>query len=64
MLDESPDDDEVLYNLGVVYGEAKRTDEALAAFWPFVLLCMVIITAYNLSLKDGPEGEAFVQVRH
>lgn len=26
-----------------------------AAFWPFVLLCMVAITAYNLSLKDQPE---------
>jgi len=26
-----------------------------AAFWPFVLLCMVAITAYNLSLKVHPE---------
>ncbi len=29
LLAESPEDDELLYNLGVVYGEAKRTDEAL-----------------------------------
>ena len=26
-----------------------------AAFWPFVLLCMVAITAYNLSLKAQPD---------
>ncbi|MGV6802572.1 MAG: hypothetical protein ACWA49_00080 [Ruegeria sp.] len=25
-----------------------------AAFWPFVLICMVAITAYNLSLKADP----------
>lgn len=30
MLLETPDDDELLYNLGVVYGEAKRTEEAIA----------------------------------
>jgi len=29
MLLKDPDDDELLYNLGVVYGEAKRTQEAL-----------------------------------
>ncbi len=29
LLLKSPDDDELLYNLGVVYGEAKRTKEAL-----------------------------------
>ena len=29
LLAASPDDDEVLYNLGVLHGEAKRTDEAL-----------------------------------
>jgi tetratricopeptide (TPR) repeat protein len=29
LLDEEPDDDELLYNLGVVYGEAKRIDESL-----------------------------------
>ncbi len=32
-----------------------------AAFWPFVLLCMVAITAYNLSLKAGPEDEVVIQ---
>jgi tetratricopeptide (TPR) repeat protein len=30
MLDESPDDDELLYNLGVIYGEADRIDESIA----------------------------------
>ncbi len=30
LLDEQPDDDELLFNLGVVYGEADRTDEAVA----------------------------------
>jgi tetratricopeptide (TPR) repeat protein len=30
LLVESPDDDELLFNLGVVYGEAKRTDESIA----------------------------------
>jgi tetratricopeptide (TPR) repeat protein len=29
LIEEEPSDDELLYNLGVVYGEAKRTDEAL-----------------------------------
>jgi tetratricopeptide (TPR) repeat protein len=29
MIEEAPDDDELLYNLGVIYGEAKRTDEAI-----------------------------------
>ncbi len=29
LLLENPDDDELLFNLGVVYGEAKRTQEAL-----------------------------------
>ncbi len=29
MLLKDPDDDELLFNLGVVYGEAKRTQEAL-----------------------------------
>jgi tetratricopeptide (TPR) repeat protein len=29
LLAESPDDDELLFHLGVVYGEAKRTDEAI-----------------------------------
>ncbi|WP_037312975.1 hypothetical protein [Ruegeria halocynthiae] len=32
-----------------------------AAFWPFVLLCMVGITAYNLSLKAGPEDETVIE---
>jgi tetratricopeptide (TPR) repeat protein len=31
LLVESPDDDELLFNLGVVYGEAKRTDDAIAS---------------------------------
>lgn len=26
-----------------------------AGFWPFVLLCMVVITAYNLSSKESPK---------
>jgi len=30
MLDKEPEDDEILYNLGVVYGEADRKEEALA----------------------------------
>ena len=30
LLVEQPDDDELLFNLGVVYGEAKRTEEAIA----------------------------------
>jgi tetratricopeptide (TPR) repeat protein len=30
LLAEAPDDDELLFNLGVVYGEAKRTEEAIA----------------------------------
>ena len=29
LLQESPDDDEVLYQLGVLYGTARRTDQAL-----------------------------------
>jgi tetratricopeptide (TPR) repeat protein len=29
MLEEEPDNDELLFNLGVVYGEAKRTDDAI-----------------------------------
>lgn len=29
-----------------------------AGFWPFVLLCMVAITAYNLSLKEEPDHGA------
>ncbi|WP_170565259.1 hypothetical protein [Ruegeria atlantica] len=35
-----------------------------AAFWPFVLLCMVIITAYNLSLKESPEEEVVIQAQN
>jgi hypothetical protein len=35
-----------------------------AAFWPFVLLCMVGITAYNLSLKAGPEDEAVIEIQN
>jgi tetratricopeptide (TPR) repeat protein len=31
ILAEAPEDEEVLYNLGVLYGEAGRQDEALAA---------------------------------
>jgi tetratricopeptide (TPR) repeat protein len=30
LLAEQPDDDELLFNMGVVYGEAKRTEEAVA----------------------------------
>ncbi len=30
LLAESPSDPEVLYNLGVIYGEARRSDEAIA----------------------------------
>ncbi len=30
LLAEAPDDDELLFNLGVVYGEARRTEEAIA----------------------------------
>jgi tetratricopeptide (TPR) repeat protein len=30
LLSEEPESDELLFNLGVVYGEAKRTDEAIA----------------------------------
>jgi tetratricopeptide (TPR) repeat protein len=29
LLDASPDDAELLYNIGVIHGEAKRTDDAL-----------------------------------
>jgi len=29
LLAEHPDDDELLFNLGVIYGEAKRTEEAI-----------------------------------
>ena len=29
LLEKQPDDDELLYNLGMLYGEAKRTDEAI-----------------------------------
>ena len=29
MLEAEPDDDELLFNLGVVYGEAKQTDQAI-----------------------------------
>ena len=28
-----------------------------ASFWPFVLLCMVAITAYNLSIKNSSEPQ-------
>ena len=35
-----------------------------ACFWPFVLSCMVIITAYNLSLKDSPKDEVGIQVQN
>ncbi|WP_170386639.1 hypothetical protein [Ruegeria atlantica] len=35
-----------------------------AAFWPFVLLCMVAITAYNLSLKADPEDETVIEVQN
>jgi tetratricopeptide (TPR) repeat protein len=30
LLNDQPDDDELLYNLGVVYGEADRVDESVA----------------------------------
>jgi tetratricopeptide (TPR) repeat protein len=30
LLEENPDDDELLYNLGVVYGEAGETEESIA----------------------------------
>ncbi len=30
LLDQAPDDDELLFNLGVVYGEADRNDEAVS----------------------------------
>lgn len=30
LLEETPDDDELLFNLGVVYGEADRSDQAVA----------------------------------
>jgi tetratricopeptide (TPR) repeat protein len=29
LLEKQPDDDELLYSLGMLYGEAKRTDEAI-----------------------------------
>jgi tetratricopeptide (TPR) repeat protein len=29
LLEQQPDDDELLYSIGMLYGEAKRTDEAL-----------------------------------
>ncbi len=29
MIEERPEDDELIYNLGVIYGEAQRVDEAL-----------------------------------
>jgi tetratricopeptide (TPR) repeat protein len=29
LLDDQPNDDELLYNIGMLYGEARRTDEAL-----------------------------------
>ncbi|WP_174823081.1 hypothetical protein [Ruegeria arenilitoris] len=35
-----------------------------AAFWPFVLLCMVAITAYNLSLKADPEDETVIEMQN
>lgn len=35
-----------------------------AAFWPFVLLCMVGITAYNLSLKAEPDDETVIEVQN
>ncbi|WP_170351837.1 hypothetical protein [Ruegeria atlantica] len=35
-----------------------------AAFWPFVLLCMVAITGYNLNLKAGPEVEAVIETHN
>jgi tetratricopeptide (TPR) repeat protein len=30
MIEEKPQDDELIYNLGVIYGEAKRVDEAIS----------------------------------
>jgi tetratricopeptide (TPR) repeat protein len=30
LLSENPEDDDLLFNIGVVYGEAKHTDEAIA----------------------------------
>ncbi|WP_170431135.1 hypothetical protein [Ruegeria arenilitoris] len=35
-----------------------------AAFWPFVLLCMVGITAYNLSFKADPDDEAVIEMQN
>ncbi|CAD0186627.1 hypothetical protein RUESEDTHA_03536 [Ruegeria sp. THAF57] len=33
-----------------------------AGFWPFVLLCTVAITAYNLSLKADPEDAVVIEM--
>ncbi len=33
-----------------------------AAFWPFVLLCTVAITAYNLSVKADPEDAVVIEM--
>jgi tetratricopeptide (TPR) repeat protein len=30
MIEEKPNDDELIYNLGVIYGEAERVDEAIS----------------------------------
>lgn len=35
-----------------------------AAFWPFVLLCMMAITAYNLSLKAELDDEAVIELHN
>ncbi|WP_254430744.1 hypothetical protein [Ruegeria arenilitoris] len=35
-----------------------------AAFWPFVLSCMIAITAYNLSLKSPPSRDAPEAITH
>jgi len=42
LLAESPDDDELLYNLGVLYGEQKRLDESLRYM--------------NLALEKNPDN--------
>jgi len=34
-----------------------------AMFWPFVLLCMVTITAYNLGLKAEPGDEVVIPLQ-
>ncbi len=35
-----------------------------AAFWPFVLLCMIAITGWNLGLKARPDTGAPPAVAH